>query len=271
MADTETVGLKDGTQSIGRSLAILRLVIDYGDAGLGLREVARTLGLTVATTHRILRYLVGEGILAQDPDNRRYRIGSSAMQLGIATGAIPHFVETCRPLLQRLSEATQDTIYLSVRTGLHALCVAQVEASYPIRAGTMKVGDKVPLGIGSGSLALLAKLPADEFKRLTPRLEPGLRKYPGLTLQKMLEHVEEARRTGIGVSRELINPGISGIGTAILDARGHPFANVAIGSITPRICGERFAFLCKTLLDAVERFHADGVEQKLSAPISQNG
>jgi len=249
--------IKDGTQSIGRSLAILRLVMEYGQEGLGLRELARTLGLTVATAHRILKYLAEEGMLAKDPANRRYHVGPNALELGLATGAVARFVETCRPLLQRLSEATQDTIYLSVRTGLHALCVQQVEASYPIRAGTMKVGDRAPLGIGAGTFVILAKLPANEFERLIPRLEPGLRKYPGFTLQKMLEHVEEARQTGIGVSREIINPGISGIGTAIVNERGRPIASVSIGSITPRIFGERFEYLRNILRSEVDTFSAE--------------
>jgi DNA-binding IclR family transcriptional regulator len=249
--------VKDGTQSIGRSLAVLRLVMDYGHEGLGLRELARTLGLTVATAHRILKYLADEGILAKDPDSRRYRIGPNTMELGLATGAVAGFVETCRPLLQRLSEATQDTIYLSVRTGLVSLCVDQIEASYPIRASTMKVGSKVPFGIGAGSFAILARLPIDEFNRLIPRLAPALRNYPGFTVQNMLDHVAEARRTGIGVSREIINPGISGIGTAILNTRGHPFASVAIGSITPRIYGERFELLRDILRTEVRQFHIE--------------
>ena len=248
--------LADGTQSIARSFAVMRLVTDYGHDGIGLRELARTLGLTVATAHRILRYLAKERILTQDPVSHRYRIGQSAMEFGLATDAIAHFVRTCRPLLQRLSVATQDTIYLSVRTGLHSLCVEQIEASYPIRASTLKVGDRVPLGIAAGSFVTLAKLPIGEFERLIPRLELGLRNYPNFSLQKMLEHVEEARRTGIGISREIINPGISGIGTAIVNDRGRPFAAVAIGSITSRIFGERFESLRTILLSEVETFHA---------------
>jgi DNA-binding IclR family transcriptional regulator len=250
----ERMAGRTGTQSLGRGLAILRIVIDAGDEGARLRDVVESTGLASPTARRILKHLVEEGLLDQDETSRRYRPGNEAMEFGLATAAHTRFIARCLPMLTRLAEATQDRIYLAVRTGLHMMCIHQVEPSFPIRIVTMKVGDRVPIGIGAGSIALLARLPRAEADRLIPSIEPLFRPYQSYTRVRFFEALEEARATGIGVSSEVINPGISGIGTAIVNAEGRPFASIDIGSVTSRIFGERFDFLRSTLLEEVRTF-----------------
>ena len=74
-ADTASVDLPGGTQSIQRAVAVLRILAAARETGLGLSEVSMHAGLTRPTTHRILSILVTEGIVEQRPRTRRYAVG----------------------------------------------------------------------------------------------------------------------------------------------------------------------------------------------------
>ena len=83
----------------------------------------------------------------------------------------------------KLAEQTQDTVYLSERRGLEAVCTARALGDYPIKALTLDVGIRRPLGVGAGGLAILCALPeaeADEIieanaSRYAQAVEPGRR------------------------------------------------------------------------------------------------
>ena len=60
--------------------------------------------------------------------------------------------------MRRLAERTQDTVFLSARDRDEAVCLERVIGDYPIKTLTLSIGDRRPLGVGAGSLALLSAL-----------------------------------------------------------------------------------------------------------------
>jgi DNA-binding IclR family transcriptional regulator len=96
-----------------------------------------------------------------------------------------------------------------------------------------------------------------EAERLVAAVEGELAAY-GLTVADVLAAVGRARASGIGVSAERVNPEISGIGTVLPNPGGEPFTIVAVGSVTSRIMGPRFAGLCDILREEVARFADSG-------------
>src|SRR5437773_5980038 len=83
-ADTASVDLPGGTQSIQRAVAVLRILATARENGLGLTEISMNAELTRPTTHRILSALVAEGIVEQRPGTRRYVVGEQIPLLALA-------------------------------------------------------------------------------------------------------------------------------------------------------------------------------------------
>ena len=83
-------------------------------------------------------------------------MGRSALQQDVSG--------TARPSLQRLAQKTGDTAFASILEGTAAICVAREVGDFPIRTLTLSVGDRRPLGVGAGSLALLASLSDDAIE-----------------------------------------------------------------------------------------------------------
>src|SRR5262249_42027918 len=134
-----------------------------------LGELAVMTGLHRATVHRILAALSREHLLEQD-EYHRYHAGIDLWVLGEAAARRFDVQEFGRPALERIAAETQDTAYLSVRNGSHAVCVGRSEGAFPIRTLSLNVGDRRPLGVGSGSLVLLAFLSEADREEVFERL-----------------------------------------------------------------------------------------------------
>src|SRR5215213_1047186 len=155
-----------GAQSIDRAATLLLLVGRAGPSGARLSELVEQGDLSKPTVRRMLLALVRAGLLDQDPDTRRYYLGPEIYVLGtLASTRFGIHPMSLRSLV-RLSQETGDTAFLSVPRGGYSICVHREEGPYPIRVHALHAGDRHPLGVGAGSLALLSALPDHEVEEV---------------------------------------------------------------------------------------------------------
>ena len=144
-------------QTLDRAVAALQALGAAGPMGLRLIHLQQSLGLTKPTTHRLMQALVDHGLARHVDETRRYHLGPSLrLMSNLAPSEGPDLLKACTPAIQRLAEASGDTVFLGARDGLYTVCMSRATGDYPIRAITVEVGSRRPLGIGAGGLALLA-------------------------------------------------------------------------------------------------------------------
>ena len=230
---------RDGTvKTVERIGRILRQLAVAGEAGARLTDLANELDLTKPTLHRLLGALAETGMARHDPATRRYRLGELSAMLGRASTRITVSTEV-RQNLVRLAAITQDTVYASIQEGTAAICIAREIGSFPIRTLTLDVGDQRPLGVGAGSLALLAFLPDNEVDTAIARNKLWLEKYPQFTPDILRGQVRETRMRGYALNQDQVIPGMSAIGVPALGRDRHPIAAISVAGITERIIGDR--------------------------------
>lgn len=71
-----------GTQSLERAIALLRAVADAETDGARLADLMTGVGLSKATTHRLLMALARDGLVEQDGRSKRYHLGPDLVALG---------------------------------------------------------------------------------------------------------------------------------------------------------------------------------------------
>ncbi|GAA5233214.1 IclR family transcriptional regulator [Verticiella sediminum] len=233
-----------GAQSVERAMELLRLVAMHGHTGARLLDLASRSGVARPTVHRILKRLCAERALAQEPSTKRYFLGPLLYEFGLATPSPVKRIDRLRPVLKRLADATDDTAYLTMRSGDEVVCVAIEEGAFPIRARTFELGARRPLGIGAAGLALLAALPRAELSEVLERNEAALTRS-GLDGSIIERRAEQARVDGYAVSNGLITPGVTGIGFAIPSAAGYPYLAISIAAISSRMQEDRIGMLVK--------------------------
>lgn len=229
-----------GTQSIVRGVGLLKIVAEGPPDGLTLAQVAERTGLHRATAHRLLAALTRERLVEQDASHR-YHPGVELWVLGAAAARRFDIREICRPALERLATQTQDTVYLSVRSGHEAICVARCEGAFPIRTLSLSVGDRRPLGVGSGSLALLAFLSETDRHEVLGAIAVQLTRYPGFSATGIRRLVDETRTRGYSFVGGTILPGMSAFGVPILDRHGHAIAALSVAAIDARMADPRLS------------------------------
>lgn len=232
-------GRRTGTQSIQRAALLVRLIASRSQPGSRLADVVHHSQLERSTVRRMLKCLIEEGFVRQDAESRRYALGPLVFELGLAAAPQFNLVDICHPALARLAQATGDTVFLTVRSGYDTVCIDRKEGSFPIRALTLDVGTRRPLGAGAGGLALLMPLPEAEVKAIVSANAVRLRGYNNLTVPSLTAMLERARELGYALNDNHITAGATSIGLSIISRYGQPFAAISIGAISSRMNAER--------------------------------
>lgn len=252
-----TPGERGLEQSFGRTAAILDALSDAGETGLRFVDLVRATGFSQTTVHRLVAALAEHGFIEQDRGGGRYFLGLRLAGWAFAAANRFGIAEVAQPVMQSLSDATEDTVYLTLRSGDMAICVSRIEGAYPIRAVVTKPGDRRVLGLGAGSVALLAFLedPA-EIERLLrlPEQRAG-RAARGVDEARVRHWIETSRRDGYTLVQDLV-PGTSGLGLPLFGPGGDPVAALSLAAISGRLEPPRLGQVLRLLREATAEIQA---------------
>jgi len=228
-----------GTQSIDRAVLLLRLISGYGTRGARLTDLAAAAGLAPPTARRILKRLAEHRLVEQDPVTQRYMLGALTYELGVVAARRPPILAALRPALERLAEETGDTVYLIVRSGTEGVCLDRVEGGFPIKTLTLAIGSRQPLGVGPASLTLLAALPDGEVEQAIAANLPLYARYPSVRPERLHADIREVRKRGYALRHDAFTAGVAGIGIAVPNGDGVPYAAVSLAMIDSRMTKTR--------------------------------
>ena len=223
-------GGADGTQAIRRAVTALRVVASYRRPGASLANIAEAMGLSRSTTHRILKCLVDEGLLAVDDLEHRYKIGRLAYELSLNDLSDHHSAASWSSLLAIVARKTGHTTYLIARTGGEAVCLQRHEGHRPIRVSPVEVGQRRPLGVGAGGIILLAQFDEDEIRHFVSSIGSALRPFPNITPERLLADVLEAKARTYALSIGRVFSEVSGVAVPL---PGGSRSRLALSVTTP--------------------------------------
>ena len=228
---------RTGTQSIERVVAMLRVVASRGRRGMRIAEVASTSALPMSTCFRMLQRLEMEGLVTRDPLTRKYFLGPLLYELGLLAQPSYRLSDLCDPAMALIAERTQDTVYLSERRGLEAVCTNRALGDYPIKALTLDVGVRRPLGVGAGGLAILSQLPEAEADSIIEANRHRYDKFATLTADVLRTEVRKARERGYSFLDSVATRGTAAVGVAFPAER--PIGAISVAAISSRLEGQR--------------------------------
>lgn len=191
------------------------------------------------SAHRVLQQLIAERLVQHHRETRRYRLGPLVFELGIAGSTMHDVRDLCEPAMQRLAQATEDTVYLVVRSGFEAVCMHRLEGSFPIRTLVLEVGSRRPLGVGAGGLAILAAIPPEERAEIIARVAPYLPAFGKLTASALAEACERSTDTGMALIHNRVSLGVTAVGRHFRDSMGQAIGAVSVAALTQRMTAAR--------------------------------
>ena len=231
MSRTENV---KGAQSIVRASRILRLVGECREQGCSISDASQKTGLHMATAKRILDAMEQEGLLIRDEKSKKYFI-SYALYLLCSQSYLPQLKYQLHAHLIRVAEESEDTAFLIVPVGYDAMCIDRVEGNYPIRTQTFNIGDRRPLGIGAGGLALLSSYTPEQAARIIEANESNYQAHNNRTADDIRAFVKKTRKDGFAYSAGNVTKGASSVAVPLLNSNGEVFASIAIAAVNERM------------------------------------
>src|SRR5260370_17075589 len=96
---------------------------------IGISDLAKRLGVAKSTVHRLAVTLVADGMLEQNPDTGKYRLGMALFRLGSLVRRRMTMSNEARPLLRDLREKGNETVHLPVPHGHPIMSVFKLKST----------------------------------------------------------------------------------------------------------------------------------------------
>lgn len=140
-----------GVSSLGKAVSVLDALAAVGP--LSLAGLVSATGMPRATTYRLASALAAHGLVDKSPDGN-YRLGGRLVELGRLAGQRRRgLAEAATPALERLRDATGESVQLFVAEGGRRVCVVSLESPHSLRT-IVTVGASLPMEKGSGGRVL---------------------------------------------------------------------------------------------------------------------
>ena len=222
-----------GLSSVQKACRILATLSEPGPHRLS--NIVGTTSINKATALRLLGTLIDEGFVNRSPHDKNYSLGNEALVMRAAVPRRTQFPECARESLVRLAEISGDVACLSISCGSHAVCIAREEGSFPLRANYLHIGRRLPLGVGSGALAILGWLPDEEIAYIMALNHKALERFPLVNADLILREIRAARQRGYVLVSNVVCEGTGGIAVPILDEHNRPIAALSSTALSTRL------------------------------------
>lgn len=251
-----------GTIAVHRALAILRCFED-GEHTKRLSDLARAVGLSPSTAHRLLSVLVADGFLSKDEDTERYRLGRTLVLLGQvgARDAHLHHVQT---VLQETTRETGESTSVAVRDGAAALVIAAASSPQRLKF-EHTVGSRIALHASGMGKILLAF--ADSDVGAVPGAQP-LEAFTATTITDpvvLSDELAAIRSRGWAANHGERYEGVNGLSCPIRDAHGTVVAAIGIQGPANRFTSEQEKSLLRAIELAVDKL-TGAIDPSLISP-----
>jgi DNA-binding IclR family transcriptional regulator len=191
-------------------------------------EIADATGWSRTTTHRLVKAMLGHGLLEVD-GAREYRLGPRLLSLASAALRDRSLGELAHPTLERLSATTGESAQLYVRDGDRRVCVDAVESRSELRT-IVAVGASLGLLRGSAGKVFLAWSNDEDLERVLGTLGHA-------EAARLRREVTTVGRRGWASSAGEREPGVASVTAPILDPEGTCVAAISVSGPAVRVGG----------------------------------
>ncbi len=234
----------------GRVLALLD-VFSRGSGSHTLTEISRQSGLSLTTTHRLVRELVAWGGLEID-ETGHYRLGAKMLSLATSSTSGMQLREKALPHLADIHRRTGRTVLLGVRDGAHVMYIEALRphANY---TGQNRIGGRLRLHAGAVGLVLLAY--ADEGV-VQEYVENPLKRYTAHTIgdaDELRRTLAEVRDNRYAIAPRSLTMAAGSVAAPIVNADGDVEAAVGMVYLVERDDPQRFVELVRSTASRISR------------------
>ncbi|MGW2291563.1 IclR family transcriptional regulator [Streptomyces phaeochromogenes] len=233
-------------QSVDRAVSILQVLATRGPSGV--TEVSEELGIHKSTVFRLLATLEARGMVEQDAERGRYRVGYTMIELAAGASKTNDLSSLSHPICQELAATVGDTVNVAIQDGDAVISIGQA-----IGASIMSidwVGKRAPIHATSSGKLFMAHMTPDELAEIFAK---GPEKYTSHTITDpaaLAQELETVREQGYATTSEEHEIGLAALAAPIRALDGRVIAAVTLSGPTFRINEDTVPDLAEQLMRA---------------------
>jgi len=218
---------KNPVKSLRKAVAVL-MSFSASQTIIGTNEMARKVGISKTSAHRIITTLNEAGILERDEKTAKYQIGPALYVLGSLYLKSADFLKVADSIIKEVSNLTSEVVNLAIFDKGYITIVLREDCKHHLRLMGY-IGYTSPAYAHASGKALLSEFNEAEIDRLYPNgaLNP-LTKKTVATKTELKRELELVRKTGVAVNVEQAFEGEEAYGSVIRNASGKAIAALAV-------------------------------------------
>ncbi|MCF1595852.1 IclR family transcriptional regulator [Streptomyces muensis] len=236
-------------QSVDRAVSILQVLAKQGPSGV--TEIAEALAVHKSTVFRLLATLESRGMVEQDAERGRYRIGFTVVELATGAGKVNDLSVLSHAICQELAAAVGDTVNIAIRDGDDVISIDQAIGSSIMSIDW--VGKRTPIHATSSGKLFMAHMTPDEIAEIFAKRPKKYTPHTIVDPTRLAAELETVRERGYAVTSEEHEVGLAAIAAPIHSLTGKVIAAVTLSGPTFRINEDTVPHLAEQLLAAAAK------------------
>ncbi|HDH02630.1 MAG TPA: IclR family transcriptional regulator [Actinobacteria bacterium] len=207
---------RDRLSSVANAARVLK-AFNSRNREYGVSELARKLGMSTSTVHRLLSTLTSEHLIEQDPDSSKYRLGLAIYDLVAAVTAGFDLSHAVLQPMAVLRNQAGGTVHVAVLDGREVVYVERLDSPHTLRL-FLEVGRRNWAHCTCTGKVLLAHLSPAELNQILDGWELHLVSPKTITDHQDLRKVlGEVKDTGFAMNDGESETGVLSVGAPIRD------------------------------------------------------
>ena len=205
-------------QSVDRAMRILKCFSEETPE-LKLSEISDHLDLNKSTVHGIVSTLKAHGLLEQNEENQKYKLGLKLMELGDVVAHSIDILKIAPPLLTELGKILNETIHIGILDGMEVSYIYKQESSQSMRIHTT-IGARNPAHCTGLGKVLLAYVDPEILDEIMPEILERRTPNTIVDREKLYMELDAIRKKGYALDHEEIAEGLTCVATPLFDQNG---------------------------------------------------
>lgn len=243
----------NGSQTLKKALDIL-FVLGEAETPLSVSEIAQRASIPESTVYRLLQTLENNGIIERKSKGQ-ITLGLRILELARSlTQQMDRYLNViARPIMEKITEKTNETSILAVRSGIEVICIESIASSRLIRFA-IENGRLLPLHRGASGKIILAYENEKIVEQVLQKLSSEQEK------KQLISELEKIREQGCCITIGEVDSDICGISAPIFNYQGRVVASLTVAGPAERIDLEARENIVSVITDAAHQVSQKFIE-----------
>lgn len=231
----------------------IRLIKVFSDEfyEIGISDLGKRLLLPKSTVHRLASTLIDSGVLEQNAESGKYRLGLVVFELGSLVRRKMDFSSEAKPFLMELRDKTGETAHLAILDQFSVVYINCLESTNAVRM-RIDVGTRKPAHTTAAGKVMLAFQSTEALTRL---FAAGLKERTANTIidpEAFRQELAAIQIRGYAMADEENEIGVRSLAAPVWDHFGNVIAAVSIAGPAQRLTKKALASFVPDIFSAAE-------------------